>query len=239
MDYRDDSLFEEEIGLEEHRMTPAKRAKLFFKVFFYFLVILTYGLLMMRFFVSCDVPLLNKITFSENTKQIYNKSPNDFRVFNVYTPVTFNLNRTLLIKSVAYTPNGEELEFGVRFKKTIAGGSTAPTLEYKLVDSDGNEYEVVSRISEERYDYGYERISFGGVKLNLERNITKRVADGESVDNRKHSNYDESDYEAKVENNDDPENVKYKLYVYYKETRLRAFLIYDDDVPISKEKYKP
>ena len=240
MDYKDDSLIEEEIDLEAHRMTPAKKAKLFFKAVFYFIIILIYGLLMLRFFVSCDVKLLNRIIFSDKARAIYNASPDDFRVYNVYTPVTFNFDRTLLLKTVAYTPDGEELEIGIRFKKTIASGSTAPSLEYKLVDSNGNEYEVVSRVSDERYDYGFERISFGGVKLDLDRNITKRVAEGESVDYNKHNSYDESDYEAVVEQqNEDPDNVKYKLYVYYKDTRLRTFLIYDDDVPISKADYKP
>ena len=239
MDYKDDSLIEEEIGLDAYRLTPSKKAKLFFKAVFYFIVIIIYGLLMMRFFVSCDVPLLNKITFSENTKRLYNESPENFRVFTVYTPVTFNLNRTLLIKNIAYTPDGEELEIGIRFKKTIAGGSTAPTFKYQLIDSNGNEYEVVSRISDERYDYGFERISFGGVKIDIDRNITKRITKGESVDYNKHNSYNESDYETVVENNEDPENVKYKLYVYYEDTRIRSFLIYDDDVPIAKEKYKP
>lgn len=242
MDFKGESYNDEELDIQTYKITPVKTAKLAFKSVFYFLILLIYGLLMLRFFVSCDIGMVDKAHFSDMARKSYQSAPSDFKVYNIHTAITFNEERTLNLKTVVYSPTANELEIGVKFKKTLTDGSTSPVLEYELVDSNGKVYEVASRISDSRFDYGFERISFSGVELDLSRNITNNyesiINDSEAEYNRTTS-YDEDTYELSVEDNEDPENVKYKLYVRYKGEKIRLFLIYNDDTLISDYKFKP
>lgn len=239
MDFGGDNYNSDELDIATQKITAAKRFKLIFKTLMYFFVFLIYGILMLRFFLSCDSKLVEKVRFSDEVRELYNSDKDAFELYELHTPITFNVPRTLLLKNIVYTPQGEELELGIKFKKTLVDGVTDPVLEYKLVDSGGNEYEISSRISDSRYDHGFERISFSKVKIDIDRNITKRFDEGESVDLYRHNSYNEDDYEVNIEENEDPDNIKYKLYIYYKGERLRAFLIYDDDILISKRRFKP
>lgn len=241
MDFKDDA-YDEEVDLQSYKITPSKTAKLAFKSVFYFFVLVIYGLLMLRFFVSCDLGMVDKAHFSDKAREIYTNAPDSFETYNIHTPITFNEQKSLNLKTIVYSPTVNELEIGVKFKKTITGGSTEPLLEYELVDSDGNSYEIASRISDNRYDYGYERISFKGVKLDLDKNIVniyESIVNDSDAEYNRNVSYDESTYELSVEQNDDPDNVKYKLYVKYKGERVRLFLLYDDFTPISEYKFKP
>ncbi|HBL84036.1 MAG: hypothetical protein A2Y17_05640 [Clostridiales bacterium GWF2_38_85] len=231
MDYKGDYFPEEEDNIESYKMTTAKAVKLFFKFLLYFIAIAIYGVIMFRFITSCDSSILEKVYFSDEAKAVYTENPDNFEVYYIRTVNYLNSDGTIQLKKIAYSPSINEFEIGIKFKDTITDGNTDAVFKYTLADSNDNQYELVSRRSDNRFNYGYERVSFKGINLDLSLNIINNLNNSDEM-----SKFYDTTSKDDVDN--DPNNVRYTFSVYYNDELIDSFEIYDNYTYIEELEYK-
>ena len=130
-------------------------------------------------------------------------------------------------------------------------GHVGETLYCTLEDDNGNKFDVVYRVKRERdvtltdsirYQYVFERISFGNVYIDVSKNIINRDYSVDISGEFSKFESDIEDYSAYIDQSKDEFEqslVKNKLYfkVYASEkseTPLFSCVIYDDDTPLEQ-----
>ena len=127
-----------------------------------------YGILFVRFFVSCDSPLVEKIIKTDTIVASYENDENfEIRKY-VFTDFHRNINdgKLLMLNNMYHFPSTDELQISVKFNKDILTyhGDEFP-FEFYLEDETLATYSDYIYEYDERYDFGYIRISFKGISL--------------------------------------------------------------------------
>ena len=172
---------EEKVGYVPEDKKPSVVKKLF-KAAAICIILGVYGVLFVRFFVSCDSDMVDDILKTEKIVAAYESSPEDFEVQQYGITHWYesknasgdesNLGGKLLsVSHLYYIPAAESLQVTVKFNLDILENSEAsyskellPFRVY-LEDEYGNVYESVMAEYDERYSFGYIRVCFEGVKL--------------------------------------------------------------------------
>lgn len=237
MDYRGDYFPDDE--LLDLRWTSGKVVKAIFKSFIYFCAIAIYLVIFFRMYVSKEMKLVTQSILSNEARQVYAADPKGFELYRVDSKYTSSDSGTVMLRRMIYAPDVNEFEIGVRFNsRRLTGGDLNEPLTYVLKDNKGNVYEMVNRVSDSRFEYGYERVCFGGISIDVSDNVSYREA--ESVDlSNVFGDADESGSTGIggiIDKIDD--SVTYTLEVYYNGEVVHSFRVYHRDIPLNETSYK-
>ncbi len=227
MDYKGEYFPEEE--LLDIEWTVARIAKAIFKGILYFIAIFIYLFFFFRFFTSCDPAMVEKTFLSPHAREVYESDPSDFPIYRINSTNT-NSDGTVMLRRIIYAEKVSEVEIGVRFvvDKTAPG----KTLEYRLTDSAGHEYDIVNRESMTRYNYGYERIAFGGVTLDLSANETLNPPQTEESSSSDLT-VSEDEFDTEIR-----KGVVYTFSIYADGELIESFDFYSNLTPVTETAYK-
>ena len=177
---------------EEDISKGKKIRKKITKYSFYGIILLVYVVTFSILFSNCEPDLFKTVMFSDEANSIYTNAPEEFVVYRVFPQVFMNYDGSVQIDTVVYSPTAKEIELGVKCNKKLSANGQKPT--FTIVDTNGNVYKIVNIVSETKGRYEYSRISFGGIKLNLEDNVyinpdnaSKAEGEGEAYDTLKFS----------------------------------------------------
>lgn len=216
------------------------------KYVFFVIVALVWVVIFATIAMRSNDGIVKTPILSDKARAAYSETPDSFDVYEIHTSEFMNNDGTIqLIKNI-YADNAHELEVGLRIK-----GYVGETLYYTLEDENGNTFDVVYRVKRERdiiltdsikYQYVFERISFGNVYIDVSENIINRDYSVDMSDEFSKFESDIEDYSAYIDQSKEEfgqSPVKNKLYfkVYASEkgeTPLFSCVIYDDDTPLEQ-----
>ena len=213
MDYRGDYFPDDE--LLDLRWTSGKVVKAIFKSFIYFCAIAIYLVIFFRMYVSSELPLVKETVLSSEAQAIYKADPKDFELYRVDSKSTSSNSGGVMLRRMLYAPKVNEFEIGVRYNsKKLTGGDLNEPFHYVLKDNKGNVFEMVNRVSDSRFEYGYERVCFGGVVIDVSDNVAYRDPESKDLSNT-FGESDESVGSGIFDQVDD--SLTYTFEVYYGE----------------------
>ena len=93
----------------------------------------------------------------------------------------------------------------------------------------------MNRVSDSRFEYGYERVCFGGVVIDVEDNVAYRDPESKDLSNT-FGESDESVGSGIFDQVDD--SLTYTFEVYYGEELIHSFRVYHRDIPLNQTSYK-
>lgn len=162
---------ESEEELYPHQSKTAKRIKFTFRYLLYGISALIWVGVFYMIFTSCDPGLTNKMVFSNKAREMAQKNPDFFTVYNLQPSDYMNYNGSIQIQNIYYAKDAKELELCVKFNmEKITNDKLNDALIFVLSDSDRNYYPAVNIMTDSNKKYGYARVSFGNVVLNLNDN---------------------------------------------------------------------
>ncbi|MBP3387659.1 MAG: hypothetical protein J6L23_03890 [Clostridia bacterium] len=234
MDYRGDYFPDDE--LLDLRWTSGKVVKAIFKSFIYFCAIAIYLVIFFRMYVSSELPLVKETVLSSEAQAIYKADPKDFELYRVDSKSTSSNSGGVMLRRMLYAPKVNEFEIGVRYNsKKLTGGDLNEPFHYVLKDNKGNVFEMVNRVSDSRFEYGYERVCFGGVVIDVSDNVAYRDPESKDLSNT-FGESDESVGSGIFDQVDD--SLTYTFEVYYGEELIHSFRVYHRDIPLNQTSYK-
>lgn len=232
MDYKGDYFPDEE--LLDMRWTSGKVVKAVFKSFIYFCAIALYLVIFFRMFVSCEAGLVKDTYLSPEAREIYLSNKQDFPLYRVDSKYTSSESGEVMLRRMVFAPKVNEFEVGVRFNsRKLTGGDLDRPLSYVLRDNKGNTYEMVNRESTSRFEYGYERVCFKGITIDVADNVSYR--EPESIDYSNAFGDEDVSLGGIVDIVDD--SVSFYFDVYYGEELIHSFRVYHRDIPLNETSY--
>ena len=160
----------------KEKPTAGETGKKIFKYLVYAVILFVYGCLIFRSFMSCDAPIVDKVLMDEQAAHIYREDPDAFTVEQYGMREAFVKiadGRMLSFDKLYYLPKANQLQVTVKFNTDIASEPTDELpLSFYLVDETGNEYHDYFYEYETRFQYGYARVSFRGIELSKETELT-------------------------------------------------------------------
>lgn len=200
---------------DENESVTYRRIKGLFKWTMYGISFLLYAVIFVVIFTSRDSKILEKN---------YVATMNDFSSIDTKTVELYRINAkefmnedgSLQIYNVDYYNDLKAIEIGLKFNaKKQTNGDKGDCLEYKLVDSENNSYTLSNKITDDGGRYGFSRLCFTGIDIDLSSNDLKF----EGADKEKRS------------------QTTYTLIIYHGEKELHKFLIYDNSVTFYETDY--
>ena len=169
MDYKG---YDEEEELENPWNTEGtRRIKRIFKAIFYSISFVVYAVLFFIFFTSCEPGMFDKMFFTEKTREFARQNPEAIQIYKIRPKDFMNYDGSIELAHIYYAKNTEELEVGVKYNlKKLTDGKVEGALVYILEDSDGNFYTTVSEVYDSNRRYGYARVTFSSVNIDLTQN---------------------------------------------------------------------
>ncbi len=181
---------------------------------------------------------------SDEARLLYTSAPEDFDVYEIHTADFMNSDGTIQLFKSVYAEDAHELEGGLRIK-----GQIGETLYCRIKDDKGNIKNEVFRRTRERnyklsdsvkFEYVFERISFGDVYIDVSRNIINRDNSVDISEELSRFESDVEDYSAYIDQSSgeidgkEPKGVLYFEIYESPESAAPIFscIIYDDDTPL-------
>ncbi|MBR5746522.1 MAG: hypothetical protein IKX92_04600 [Clostridia bacterium] len=241
MDYQGNYFPEDE---DERSSVTYKRVKGVIKWTMYGISFVVYALLFYFIFVNRDRALLEE-NYMHTVPGYTDMNVAEISLLRINPREFMNDDGSLQVYNVDYAPDRGLIEMGIRFNANkLTDGERGDVLEYRLEDSDGNEYKLVNKKTDSGGRYGFARICFEGLSIDLSSNDlevekllspdAKEAADGDSRSYREYLDDMVKDY---------PRNTycKYTLSVYYvresEKVLLHTFMIYDNQAVFYKTDY--
>ena len=109
-----------------------------------------------------------------------NVSTDDIDLYRINTPVFMNDDGSLQLHNIDYSQEYGILEIGVKYnanKDTVTKGERGDAIEYVLTDSDGNRYPRAKHVVDSAGRYGFARICFSGIDIDLNENDLRQDGD--------------------------------------------------------------
>jgi hypothetical protein len=236
MDYKGyNDIDEEELDPNNPWDTASvKRVKRIFKILFYSISFIIYAALFFVIFTSCDPGMFDKMFFTEKTRSMAQQSPDTFKVYKVQTKDFMNYDGSVELANIYYAKDSEELEVGVKFNlKKLTNGKIEDALIFILKDSNGNYYTTVNEVYDSNRKYGYARVTFSSVKLDLQQNVYFKYTESYDYSSVIKANEDKvlkTDGAAKESENEADKGIVYELYIYsYDYFLSKDYVSKDDD----------
>ncbi len=214
MDYKGNYFPEEE---DENASKTYRVVKGIFKWTMYGISFLLYALIFVLIFINRDSKILEK-NYMADLDQLNEVDVEAIEMYELHTKVFMNEDGSIQVYDVNYAEDYGMLEIGVKFNaKKHTNGDRGNCLNYTLTDSDGKTYELVNSVFDEGGRYGFARICFSSLKIDLNSNDQR--------------------YEDKTKPRTD---TSYKLTVSRKNDGaiLYEFNIYDNTTPFSSTDYE-
>ena len=224
MDYQGNYFKEEH---DERESKTYRVVKGIFKWTMYAISFLIYGIIFYMIFANRDSKILKNMYFTDEAIQQAAEMGDAYNVYQVNPKEFMNGNGTFQIYNVYYAEDSNLLEIGIKFNKKKLCENDASKMTVTLKDSEGNVYTPVNILKDEHGKYGFLRICYGNINLNLSQNDLKFKPDGE------HKTGDRKD-------------IKYTLQAfspckYYNETKEKEepeykenFKIYDNSTVFTR-----
>lgn len=216
MDYQGNYFPEEQ---DENSSKTYRTIKGVFKWTMYGLSFVLYAVLFYILFINRDSDIL-ETNYMHSLPEYENADTESFDLYRINTKIFMNDDGSLQLYNVDYSNKYNLLEIGVKFNaKKLTNGDRGDCLTYKLTDNDGKEYTLVNIVSDSGGRYGFSRICFTDVNIDLDSNDLR---------------YDK-------EKSDVPRAEKsYKLSVYRNADRklLFEFDLYDNTVTFAHTDYE-
>ncbi len=201
-----------------------------FKYIFWGICALVWGVIMYRIFTSGDAAIYKKMFFSESAVSLAEQIGDDFTVYDVQVASTMNKNGTIQTRFIYYAEDAEDFEIGLKYRMNAFTGNTDESLPFTfmLTDESGNEYELSNTVFDVKNNYGFARLCFSGVDIDISENCYI---------------YDGSDWSAgtpQVNNDGYVLNSDQLLwfYVYYKDEQIAKLQVYSDYAILDTIDYK-
>ncbi len=236
MDYEGNYFSDEENeGISERK----RKAKKIRRICLYSVLVAVYLIIFALLLTNCEPDMYDEYVFSDEARAIYGTTPEAFEVYEIFPQTWMSFDGGIQVKGVAYTPNTNELELGIKYnhKKYVDKDGNKPSFELHYVYGEQEKvFEIVNTIEDKKGRYSYLRLSFAVDKLLLEENP---YINGEAS---KDSETPDSDGIA--------ETYKYVLVIKYPETtaphyneedkdyQSRNIPIYDKNTAIQLTNYR-
>lgn len=216
MDYQGNYFPEEQ---DENASKSYRVVKNIFKWTMYGLSFVLYAVLFYILIVNSDSDIL-ETNYLKDIKQYENIDTENVELYRINTKVFMNEEGSLQLYNVDYANEHNLLEIGVKFNaKKLTDGNQGDCLNYTLTDSNGNTYPLVNIVTDSGGRYGFSRICFANVDIDLNSNDLR---------------YDKDDKSVKRT------DISYKLAVSRKDNNelLFEFDLYDNTVTFSRTDYE-
>ncbi len=188
-----------------------------FKWTMYGISFLIYGIIFVTLFLNRDSKILEKNYLTE-ISGFENIDTENIQLYKINARIFMNEDGSLELSNINYSQDYGTIEIGVKFNgKKLTNGDKGDCLNYRLYDSNGTEYELAYLKSDSRGRYGFSRVCFQGLNIDLDSNDIRYDVDSEKPRT----------------------NVLYKLDVTRKSDGelLYSFDLYDNKATFSKTDY--
>ncbi len=240
MDYEGKYFPEED---DEEISKGKRRFKKIRRWIFYSIIITVYVVAFTVLLANCEPDMYEKYVFSKTARDMYEKSPEDFEVYEIFPQSWMTYDGGVQIKGIAYTPNTNEMEIGIKYnKKYIDDNGVEPIFELHYVYGEKDiKYDIVNTTEDKKGRYCYRRISYSIDPLILEDNpyINPESRDDEDSDVVDSEIADEM-----------TETYKYVLIIKYPDStapnyndkdldeQSRSIIVYNNKTAIQLTKYE-
>ena len=214
MDYKGDYFPEEE---DENSSKTYRIVKRIFKWTMYGISFVLYAFIFILIFINRDSKILEK-NYMTDISSLENVDTETIKMYELHTTVFMNEDGSIQVYDVNYAEEYGLLEIGVKFNaKKHTDGDRGDCLEYILTDSNGKSYQLVNSVFDEGGRYGFARICFSDLDIDLDSNNQR--------------------YEDKTKPRTD---ITYTLTVKRKSDKyvLYEFDIYNNSTPFSSTDYE-
>ena len=219
---------------EEELTKGQKLRKRIIRYTLYGLVAIVYIVAFWVIFSNCEADIYEEYIFSDRANALYDQSPEDFEIYELFPTKFMNFDGSVQIAGVAYAHTANELELGIKYNKNLLTNDANELPEFTLTDTNGNIYKVCNTVTEEKGRYRYLRIAFEGVTLDLDCNTyinseASVAADGEG------QMYETFSYKLHIAY---PEGADIKTDTEDKEKGTDELVIFNNVTPIQLTKLK-
>lgn len=228
MDYKG---YDDEEELENPWNTEGtKRVKRIFKIILYSISFIVYAAVFFVIFSSCEPGMFDKMFFTEKTRQYARQNPDSIKVYKLQPKDFMNDDGSIELANIYYAKNTEELEVGVKFNfKKLTSGKVEGALVYILADSNGNFYTSVSEVYDSNRKYGYARVTFGSVKIDLTQNVYFKYTEISDYASYKKAKSNLNLTASEGDENTQDNGVAYYLYIYNYDSFIRKDYVSADE----------
>lgn len=167
MDYQGNYFPEEH---DENESKTYRRIKGVFKWTMYGISFLLYAVIIIILFVNRDSDILetNYMSYVVDLKET---DYDDVKLYRINAKDFMNDLGSLQLYNIDYSQDYSLLEIGVKFNiNKILNSDENATLIYMLKDSDGNTYDLVNTVTDSRGRYGFARLCFKNINIDLDSN---------------------------------------------------------------------
>ncbi len=186
---------------DERESKTYRTIKGIFKWTMYGISFFIYALVFFLLFVNRDSNILEKNYMGE-ISQLESVDEESIKLYRIHCATFMNEEGSLQIFNVDYAEKYGILELGIKFNpKNLVSSDQQDYfenqvkkmedydgfIEYRLTDSEGNEYPIVNKVTDKHGRYGFARLCFSGLDIDLDANDLRY--DKESNVNRTNVTY--------------------------------------------------
>lgn len=204
---------------DERESKVYRTVKGIFKWTMYGISFVIYAIIFYMLIVNSDSDILETNYMISEIAQLENEDPDDMELYRINAKVFMNEVGSLQLYNVDYSDEYGLLEMGIKFNaKKLTNNERGDCLSYKLYDSEGNVYPLEYVKTDSGGRYGFTRICFTGIDIDLDSNDLR--------------------YDAAT-SNAPRTDISYKLDVYRKSDNelLFTFDVYDNTVTFTRTDY--
>ncbi len=213
MDYQG-NYFPDEQG--EPIPKPLRIVKGIFKWTMYGISFIIYILIFCMLIFNRDSKILEKNYMAELDE--FQSDAESTELYRINTKIFMNEDGSLQLHNVDYSDEFGIIEIGIKYNaKKLTDNNKKDALTFSLTDTNGNEYQLAKIVSDSGGRYGFSRVSFIGIDIDLDSNDLR---------------YDPKSGVSRT-------NTLYKLNVYRKSDGqlLYEFDLYDNSVTFTRTEY--
>ena len=159
---------------DENESKIYKTVKNIFKWTMYGISFFIYALLFYLLIFNRDSKILEK-NYMNMVPELQSVDTDDMLLYHINTRVFMNEDGSLQVHNVEYSDDYKILEIGIKFNANkLTNGIKEDAVEYILTDSNGNRYNVVNVVDDSKGRYGFLRVCFDGIDIDLDSNDIRR-----------------------------------------------------------------
>ena len=218
--------------IDERESKTYKVVKGIFKWTMYAISFVIYIIVFIILIMNRDSKILEK-NYMTDISQLESVEEDSIKLYRIHCPTFMNDKGSLQIFNVDYADDYGIIEMGIKFNpKNLITESQQEYfnnevknmedydgfIEYRLTDSEGNEYPIVNKITDKHGRYGFARICFSGLDIDLDSN----------------------DLRYEKESNVNRTNVTYHLTITrtVDNEELFVFNVYNNEITFSSTEYE-
>lgn len=155
---------------DENESKTYRKIKGVFKWTMYGISFLLYAVIIIMLFVNRNSGIL-ETNYMSSVVDFKESDYDDVKLFRINAKDFMNDLGSLQLYNIDYSQDYSLLEIGVKYNvKKILNSDENENLVYVLKDSDGNTYDLVNTVIDSRGRYGFARLCFKNVNIDLDSN---------------------------------------------------------------------